>query len=121
MNHFKPVICKRCGTVVWSGISWAGFPKLLDTDRLTIEEEVIKRINGLMTYEAHRTQVSFEAVERGLQRIKWAAPGKDRVILADHHCSDFKLFQSLETVPDYWARPVKATTPTTGPVEGFPF
>lgn len=117
MNHFKPVICKKCGAVVWSGISWAGFPKMLDTDRLTIEEEIIKRINGLMTYEAHRTQVTFEVVERSLQRIKWAQPNKDRVILADHRCSDFKLFQSLETVPDYWSGPVKEKVE----VEGFPF
>jgi len=117
MNHFKPIICKRCGTVVWSGISWAGFAKLLDTNRLTIEEEVIKRINGLMTYEAHRTQVTFEVVERSLNRIKWAQPGKDRIILADHHCSDMKLFQSIDTVPDYWATPVV----TSSPVEGFGF
>lgn len=117
MNHFKPIICKRCGSVVWSGVSWAGFSKLLDTPKLTIEEEVVKRINGLMTYEAHRTQVSFEVVERSLNRIKWAKPDKNRIILADHHCSDFTLFQSIDTVPDYWARPVVASSP----VEGFPF
>lgn len=90
---------------------------MLDTQKLTIEEEVIKRINGLMTYEAHRTQVSFEVVERSLNRIKWAKPDKNRIILADHHCSDFTLFQSIDTVPDYWARPVVASSP----VEGFPF
>lgn len=117
MNHFKPILCKRCGTVVWNGYSWAGFQKMLDTQKLTIEEEVIKRINGLMTYEAHRTQVSFEVVERSLNRIKWAKPDKNRIILADHHCSDFTLFQSIDTVPDYWARPVVASSP----VEGFPF
>lgn len=112
MNHFKPIICKRCGTVVWSGISWAGFAKLLDMDRLTIEEEVVKRIHGLMTYEIHKTTVSFEAVERTLNRIKWSQPGKNKVILADHHCSNYSLFQSIDTVPDYWARPVvKATAP----------
>lgn len=117
MHHFKPIICSKCGTVVWSGISWAGFPKLLDTDRLTIEEEVIKRVNALMTYEAHRTQVTFEVVERTLNRIRWAQPGKNRIILADHRCSDMKLFQSIDTVPDYWARPVVASSP----VEGFGF
>lgn len=117
MNHFKPIICKRCGTVVWSGVSWAGFEKMLDIERLTVEEEIIKRVNGLMTYEAHRTQVSFEVVERTLNRIRWAKPDKSRIILADHHCSDMKLFQSVDTVPDYWTRPVVASSP----VEGFPF
>ena len=118
MNQdFKPINCSRCGALIWAGISWAGFARRLDTPRLTIEEEVIKRINGLMTYEAHRTQVTFEVVERSLNRIRWAVPNKDRIILADHHCSDMKLFQSIDTVPDYWARPVVASSP----VEGFPF
>lgn len=117
MTHFKPIFCKRCGSVVWSGISWAGFPKRLGVEKLTVEEEIIKRISGLMTYEIHRTQVSFEAVERTIHRIKWADPSRNRIILADHHCSDFQLFQSLDSVPDYW--PAPSYPETTG--EGFPF
>lgn len=111
---FKPIICKKCGTVVWSGISWAGFARLLDKERLTIEEEIIKRISGLMTYEIHRTRVSFEAVERSINRIKWAAPGKNRIILADHHCSTMALFETLDSVPHYWSEPVMATSTTEG-------
>ncbi len=62
-SDFKPISCKRCGTVVWQGISWAGFARNLDTPVLTSEEEIIKRINKLMTFECHKTKVSFEAVE----------------------------------------------------------
>ncbi len=34
---FKPIICKKCGTVVWSGISWAGFARLLDNAELATQ------------------------------------------------------------------------------------
>ena len=99
-EHFKPVNCKKCGTVVWAGISWAGFAKTLDKQVLTIEEEIIKRLNGLMTYELHKTSVSFEAVERSLIRIQGQKPNK--VILADHTCSTFRLFDT--EVPEYFVR-----------------
>ena len=114
---FKPIICNKCGSVVWSGFSWGGFKKTLGKDRLTIEEEIIKRISGLMTYECHRTRVSFEAVERTTNRIRWAAPGKDRVILADHHCSTMALFETLDDAPNYW--PERVTTKAKA--EGVPF
>jgi hypothetical protein len=100
-SDFKPISCKRCGTVVWQGISWAGFARRLDTPVLTIEEEIIKRINKLMTFECHKTKVSFEAVERSANRIKWGK-SKFSVILAEHHCSSLKLFEV--TPPDYWAK-----------------
>jgi len=101
-TDFKPVICPRCNALIWTGISWAGFARRLDKERLTIEQEIIKVIAGLKTYEAHRTMVSFEAVERSANRIKWATPGKDRVILADHLCSSLALFETLDDAPDYW-------------------
>jgi hypothetical protein len=99
---FKPVTCGRCQAVIWTGISWAGFARRLDTPRLTIEEEIIKRLSGLMTYELHRTRVSFEAVERSVNRIKWAKGDKDRVILADHTCQGYRLFET--TPPQYWTQ-----------------
>jgi len=70
-----------------------------------------------MTYECHRTRVSFEAVERSVNRIKWALPGKDRVILADHHCSTMALFETLDDVPNYWPTLGKAKIES----EGVPF
>jgi DNA-directed RNA polymerase subunit N (RpoN/RPB10) len=102
-NDFKPINCSRCGTVVWQGISWAGFAKKLDTPVLSIEEEIIKRLSGLMTYECHRTMVSFEAVERSLNRIKFSKR-RNTVILADHICGEFKLFATQ--APDYWQIPL---------------
>lgn len=116
-SDFKPILCTKCGALVWSGISWAGFARLLDKQRLTIEEEIIKKVSGLRTYELHRTRVSFEAVERSVNRIKWANPNKDRVVLADHHCSTMALFESVDDAPLYWSGPVYATSST----EGFPF
>jgi len=99
-SDFKPINCRKCGALIWHGISWAGFERQLDTPVLTIEEEIIKRSNKGMTYECHRTRVSFEAVERSLNRIKWGK-SPHSVILADHSCSSFKLFKSEP--PDYWA------------------
>ena len=101
-TDFKPILCGKCGGLVWSGITWAGFARLLGKDRLTIEEEIIKKISGLKTYELHRTMVSFEAVERSVNRIKWAKPDKNRVVVADHRCSLMVLFETLEDAPNYW-------------------
>jgi hypothetical protein len=113
---FQPILCRKCGAVVWSGISWAGFSRLLDKQRLTIEEEIIKRLSKVMTYELHRTRVSFEAVERSYNRIRWASPDKDHVIVAEHHCSTMQLFESVDDAPKYWASPV-----TYQASEGVPF
>jgi hypothetical protein len=101
MNQdFKPINCSRCGALIWTGVSWAGFTRRLDTPRLTIEEEIIKRLSYLMTYELHRTRVSFEAVERSHNRIRWARSDRDHVIVADHTCQGFRLFESEP--PKYW-------------------
>ena len=105
-EHFKPINCKRCGAVVWEGISWAGFNKRLDKKTLTIEEELIKILTGVKTYECHRTHISFEAVERSLIRIQ-AGRKKHIVILADHTCSTFNLFDT--EIPNYWAKPERKT------------
>jgi DNA-directed RNA polymerase subunit N (RpoN/RPB10) len=101
-EHFKPINCKKCGAVIWAGISWAGFTKRLDKKSLTIEEEVISRISGLMTYECHKTHISFEAVERSLIRIQGGRK-KNIIILADHACSTLRLFDT--EIPNYWANP----------------
>ncbi len=101
MNQdFKPINCKKCGAMIWQGISWAGFARRLDTPVLTIEEEILKRINNLMTFECHKTKVSFEAVERSTNRIKWGKNAAS-VILAEHTCSSMKVFEVIP--PNYWA------------------
>lgn len=115
-TDFEPINCGKCGTVIWTGISWAGFARRLGTDRLTVEEELKVRLTGGMSYEVHRTRISFEAVERSANRIKWARPDRDRVILADHICSSMSLFQTTDNAPMYWGAPKKATV-----TEGCPF
>jgi len=101
MNQdFKPINCRKCGTVIWTGISWAGFQKRLDTATLTIEEEILKRISKVMTFECFKTKVSFEAVERSLNRIRWGK-NKASVILAEHTCSSLRMIQT--EAPEYWA------------------
>lgn len=103
-ENFKPINCRRCGALVWEGISWAGFAKKLDTKKLTIEEELVAILTGRKTYECWRTMVSFEAVERNALRMK--NPTKPYVvILADHLCTGYHLFQV--EAPHYWANPVK--------------
>jgi hypothetical protein len=100
MNQdFKPINCIRCGTVVWAGISWAGFARRLDTPVLSLEQEIVKRISNTMTFACYKTKVSFEAVERSVNRIKWGvSPGS--VILAEHTCTSIRLFEV--TPPNYW-------------------
>ncbi len=103
MNQdFKPINCRKCGTLIWTGISWAGFQKQLDTATLTIEEEIIKRISKIMTFECFKTRVSFEAVERSLNKIQWGK-NKASVILAEHTCSSLRMIQT--EAPQYWATP----------------
>ena len=101
-EHFKPISCKKCGAMIWEGISWAGFHKRLDKKSLTIQEEIIKILSGIKTYECHRTHISFEAIERSLIRIQGGRK-KHIVILADHTCSTFSLFDN--EIPNYWPRP----------------
>ena len=101
-ENFKPINCRRCGTVVWEGISWAGFAKRLNKKSLTVEEELVAILQGRKTYECHRTAVSFEAVERSLLRIQGKRK-KHIHILADHLCSGTVLFDT--EVPNYWAKP----------------
>jgi len=101
-KNFQAVNCKQCGVIVWEGISFVGFFKRLDKNQLTIEEELVKVLSGIKTYECHRTQVSFEAVERNWMRM--SAPRKKHIIiLADHSCSSYRLFDT--EVPNYWASP----------------
>lgn len=102
-ENFKPINCRRCGALVWEGISWAGFAKRLDTKKLTIEEELIAILKNRKTYECWRTTVSFEAVERTRLRIEGGRK-PHVVILADHLCSGYHLFEVQ--APDYWAKPI---------------
>jgi hypothetical protein len=99
---FKPINCKACGKLIWQGHSSAGFLTKLDTPRLNVIEEIIKKVNKFRTYEAHRTLVSFEATPRMGAYVVGTVYKPERVILAEHQCSTFSLFETEP--PDYWNR-----------------
>jgi hypothetical protein len=83
---FKIINCANCDCEVWVGVTWAGFTTKLDMEALGLAGEVLARAKGLMTFEITPTQYSFEAMERSLNRIRWAKPMAKRVILAKHLC-----------------------------------
>jgi hypothetical protein len=107
MSNFNFVVinCKACGKLIWSGHSSGGFLTKLDTGRLNIVEEIVKKVSNIRTYEAHRTAVSFEATLRIGARVIGSQPDPNKVILAEHSCESFSLFET--EVPDYWGRSMK--------------
>ncbi len=101
---FKPINCRACGKLIWAGNCSSGFYTKLDTPRLNIIEEITKKVNQIRTYEAHRTLVSFEVTPRMGAYVVGTVYKPDRVILAEHRCSTFTLFET--DPPDYWNRKV---------------
>ena len=121
-SNFEPIYCTACGKLIWEGLA-VGFQIRLDPDILTIEKEIIKRIQGSRTFELHRTAVSFEAGLRSLNAIQ-RSQGRNPIILASHSCSRTKeifRFKGQEPggdeIPDYWNR---RKTPQLEQ-EGIPF
>ena len=99
--NFVAINCRACGKLIWTGNSSSGFFTKLDAKRLSIVEEIVKKVNGVRTYEAHRTAVSFEATPRIGARVN-TEPKPEKVILAEHACESFSLFET--ELPDYWGR-----------------
>ena len=59
---FKPSTCRKCGNLVWDGISATSACQVkLDTKRLNLIEEIQALASGVATYQIHRTAGSFEA------------------------------------------------------------
>lgn len=121
-SNFIPIFCTGCGKLIWEGLT-VGFQMKLDPGTLTIQEEIIKRIQGNRTFELHRTAVSFEATLRSLNAIQ-RSQGKNPIILASHSCSRTKeifRFKGQEPgedeIPDYWNRRKKPQLES----EGIPF
>jgi len=102
--NFKPIDCKRCGHLVWDGLTAGGIPMKLDMARLTMTEELVALTSGTATYQVHRTALSFEATRRTATRMKVAEP----IVLATHTCRAMTVF--AETAPDYWNRVKLSTT-----------
>ena len=104
ITDFKPLNCKACGKLIWAGYSSTGFSTKLDIERLNILEEIIKKVSQIRTYEAHRTLISFEVTPRIGAYVVGAEFKPERVILAEHQCSTFTLFETEP--PDYWNRKI---------------
>jgi len=121
-SNFKPIYCTPCGKLIWEGMT-VGFQIRLDPGTLTIQQEIIKRIQGSRTFELQRTAVSFEADLRSLNAIK-RSKDKAPIILASHSCSRTKEIirfkdqqPGQEEIPDYWSRAKKPQLES----EGIPF
>ena len=121
-SNFIPIFCTGCGKLIWEGLT-LGFQIRLDPATLTIQEEIIKRIQGSRTFELHRTAVSFEAHLRSLNAIP-RSKGHNPTILASHSCSRAKeIFRikgqepAEDEIPDYWNRRKKQQLES----EGIPF
>ena len=103
--NFKPINCRKCGNLVWSGVSATSRCDVkLDTDRLNIVQEIEKLFTGIGTYEIHRTSQSFEATRRTPIRMG----AKEPIVIATHTCRQMTVF--AETAPDYWNRVKLSTT-----------
>ena len=121
-SNFIPIFCTGCGKLIWEGLT-VGFQIRLDPGTLTIQEEIIKRIQGSRTFELHRTAVSFEARLRSVNAIQ-RSKGSNPTILASHSCSRTKeIFRfkgqepTEDELPDYWNRRKKPQLES----EGIPF
>jgi len=121
-SNFEALYCVACGKLIWEGLT-VGFQIRLDPGTLTIQEEIIKRIQGSRTFELHRTAVSFEARLRSVNAIQ-RSKGSNPTILASHSCSRTKeIFRfkgqepAEDELPDYWNRRKKPQLES----EGIPF
>lgn len=101
---FKPINCRKCGNLVWDGISATSLCQVkLDTNQLNIVEEIEKLSTGIATYEIHRTTKSFEATRRSASRMSAKKP----IVLATHTCYSLTIF--AEQAPEYFKRPLQST------------
>jgi hypothetical protein len=109
--NFKAINCRKCGHLVWDGLSSAGMPIKLDTNRLNIVDEILKLVSGGRTYQIHRTSTSFEATRRMSGRMEAVDP----IVLAQHTCTSVGFVFGQEP-PEYFKRPHSPTE-----TEGVPF
>lgn len=108
---FSPTYCKKCGFLIWSGVASFGIPIQLDTQLLTIIEEIKTLVQGVRTYQIHKTSVSFEATPRTAIRMNV----QDPKVLATHTCKS-EGFLFGEEPPDYFNTKKLSTTVDTDEV-----
>jgi hypothetical protein len=107
MSHldFKPNDCRKCGNLVWEGVSaTSAFNVKLDMNRLNLTDEILALTAGIATYQIHRTAISFEAYRRMAGRMNVGNP----VVLATHTCRSITEFG--QTPPDYFNTAKSKTT-----------
>jgi hypothetical protein len=107
MSHldFKPNDCRKCGNLVWEGVSsTSNFDIKLDTNPLNLVQEILALTAGIATYQIHRTAVSFEASRRMAGRMNKGNP----IVLATHACRPITEFG--QTPPDYFNTAKSETT-----------
>jgi hypothetical protein len=103
--------CRHCNSAIWTVICRVGFRRYLDTQVLSIREQLAV-LGNLETFRIWRTGEGFEVDPRSLNDIIWSK-GKG-LILQGHDCSQSPF---TATWPDYWPRLIPPTTQE----EGFPF
>jgi hypothetical protein len=108
---FKPTNCRKCGNLVWAGVSASSRCDIkLDTKQLNLEQEIATLQKNIGTYQIHPTADSFEATRRTAIRMG----AKNPIVLATHTCRSMTIF--AEQPPDYFNRQKKTTIS-----EGCPF
>jgi hypothetical protein len=101
---FKPIDCRKCGNLVWDGVSASSrCPVKLDVKPLDIVGEIVKLSTGIHTYQIHKSIASFRATMRTAHTMK----AKDPIVLGTHRCFTLTVF--AEQPPDYWPQPTKPT------------
>lgn len=103
--NFRPITCKSCQRVIWSGLSSTGIAIKLDTARLNLAQEIVKKIEGVATYQIHKSVVSFEATPRMGARLGAAEP----IVLATHICSwaDFNYGSAVDYFNTQTSQPLE--------------
>ena len=102
---FKPTDCRKCGNLIWQGVSSSSaLDTKLDMNRLNPVDEILALTAGIATYQIHRTAASFEATRRTAGRMGAAVP----IVLAAHTCRPITEFG--QTPPDYFNRIKPSTT-----------
>lgn len=97
-QDFSPAICPRCNHGIWQGLGYAPVLIKLDSTPLNLPNEIIEKLTGGKTYEAHRTAKSFEVTPRSIGYLS----AKDPIVLAKHRCP--LMMGTGELPKDLWNR-----------------
>lgn len=94
----SPSQCRKCTSLVWSVLSQAGFPILLDPERIGPQADLDLYLKRRLTYRCYRVAGGFEANWRSQWELKNADYERD-IYLAVHACDPTNIRTELT---DYW-------------------